>query len=321
MTYSAGNIILAADYNGFVSTNVGANVNNVWSTKYGQTALSNVAALGTVTATQWATLNTTISSLGAHQGTAITSRTNPVAGNTIAILSNLNTDITNINTNFANAASQGTQYSAWTGSASKTTSTGSGGAAWTITFTQTVTFANTTAATNFFNAGGLIKTQFSKTSTGTSEDTEYNAFVNNVCANVGVYLSGATTTHTIAGVAYTGTTARGGTGTPSTLATTTGYFNLTGTPVSLYKQFDAGAAYSSNYVEITGAVTGAVLTLVTTWYNSGAAVSAVITGGTATTGNPIVFGTAPTTITTYIPPETTNLTNTWGTPTIASTVA
>jgi hypothetical protein len=314
MTYSVGGTIQATDYNGFVSTNA-ANV-NATLTSYGQTTLSTVAAAATVTATQWATLNGNISTLASHQGTAITSRTNPVAGNVITILSNLGTDVTSLNTNLYNANIVGTQYTAWTGTSSKTTSTGTGGAAWTITFTNTVTFANATAASNFFNAGGLVKVQFSKTSTGTTEDTAWNTFIGTV--NGAVFLSSTAASKTIAGTAYTGTTKIGGSGTPTTLATGTGYFQLTGTPAVLYKQFDTGAAYSGNYVQVNGSVSGAVITFTTTWVNTGAAVSAVISGGTATTG--ITFGTAPTTVVTYFPPETTYLTNSWGTPTVAASV-
>jgi hypothetical protein len=247
----------------------------------------------------------------------ITSRTNPVAGNVITILSNLGTDITSLNTNLYNANITGAQYTAWTGTSSKTTPTGSGGSAWTITFTQTVTFANTTAASNFFNAGGLVKVQFSKTSTGTTEDTAWNTFIGTVCG--AVFLSSTAASKTIANTAYTGTTVIGGSGTPTTLATGTGYFQLTGTPVTIYKQFDAGAAYSGNYVQVNASVSGAVITLTTTWVNTGAAVSAVISGGTATTG--ITFGTAPATVVTYFPPETTYLTNSWGTPAVAASVA
>ena len=59
MTYSIGGLIEATDYNGFASTTVGANVNDVWGTGsgdkgWGQTALTTVAVAGTVTATQWA---------------------------------------------------------------------------------------------------------------------------------------------------------------------------------------------------------------------------------------------------------------------------
>ena len=56
MTYSSGGLIQATDYNGFVSTTSGANVNGIWATGttdagYGQSALGTVSAAGTVTAT------------------------------------------------------------------------------------------------------------------------------------------------------------------------------------------------------------------------------------------------------------------------------
>ena len=316
MTYSAGNLIQSTDYNGFVSTTVGANINATWNTAYGQTALSTVAAAATISATQWSTLNSTISSMASHQDTTITSRTNPTAGTIISVLSNINTDITNCYNNLYNAVASGTQYTAWTGSSSKTTNTGSGGAPWTITFTNTVTFANTTAASNFFNAGGLVKIQFSKTSTGTTEDTEWNAFIGTTCGTI--YLSSTGASKTISGGTYTGTTKVGGTGTPTTLATGTGYFQLTGTPVTIYKQNDSGIAYSNNYVQVNASVSGAVITFTTTWFDDGTSLNATITGGTPTTG--ITFGTAPATVVTYFPPEQTYLSPVWGTPTVAASV-
>ena len=65
MTYSSGGLIQAVDYNGFVSTTAGANVNGIWATGatdkgYGQTALATVAAAGSITAAQWASLVNTI---------------------------------------------------------------------------------------------------------------------------------------------------------------------------------------------------------------------------------------------------------------------
>ena len=327
MTYVIGGLIQAADYNGFVSTTVGANINATWNTAYGQPALSTVVVGGTVTAAQWATLNTTISQMGAHQGTTITSRTNPVAGNIISVLANVNTDVTNCYNNRANAALVGTQFTAWTGVASFPggvgNTSGNTSGKWTATFTDTVTFANNNAATSFFNAGGLVKVQFSKTSTGTTGDTAWNGFILNTCANVGVFLSGANSSHTIAGETYFGTTARGGNGTPSILASGTGFFNLTTTPVAIYKQYPASGPYSSNYVQVTAAVnsnaTPTSLTLATTWYENGEASVTTLTGGSATTG--ITFGTAAATVVTYTPPETTYITNVWGTPTVLSSVA
>ena len=325
MTYSAGNIIVATDYNGFVATTVGANINATWNTTYGQTALGQVSPAGTVTATQWSSLTTTLASMAAHSNTTITSRTAPVAGNTISIFANVNTDITNCYNNRANAVSSGTQNTAWTGTASQTSGTGSGQAAWQLTFTDTMTFANASAASSFFGAGGLVKIQFSKTSVGLDADPDWNTFISNVCANSGVFLSGYNSAN-IAGTAYTGTTKFGGSGTPTTLATTTNFTSLTTTPVTIYKQFDTGAAYNTNYLAIAANVNAnvspTVLTLVTTWVEDGDPVTganAQISGGTATTG--ITFGTAPATVVTYFPPETTNLSPVWGTPTVASTVA
>ena len=198
MTYAQGNLILATDYNTFAG-----NVNGVWSTLYGQTAVTAVNPAATITATQWSTLNSTLSSMAAHQGTAITSRTNHTVGNIISVLNNVNTDINACITNSANAASQGTQFTGWTGTASKTGTSGTGTDAWTITFTNTVTFADTTAAAHFFAAGGVVKIQFSKTSTGLSSDTEWNNFINTVCGTI--YLTSTGAAKTINGVTYTGT--------------------------------------------------------------------------------------------------------------------
>ena len=316
MSYSSGGLIQATDYNGFASTTAGGNVNYVWNTQYGQTALNTVSTSNLVTAAQWATLNNTISSLASHQGTIITSRTNPAAGEIISVLPHLNTDITNCNTNQYNAATHGTQYTAWTGTASKTTATGSGGSAWNITFTDTITFANTTAASSFFNAGGLVKIQFSKTSTGTSADARWNNFVNNLVGTI--YLSSTGASKYIVGQTYTGTTKIGGSGTPTVLSTGIGYAQLTSTPNTIYKQFDNGTAYSANYVQLNVSVSGSVITLTTVWHENGEIYGTNISGGTATTG--ITFGTAPTTVVTYFPPETTYLANVWGTPAIVSSV-
>jgi hypothetical protein len=326
MTYSSGGLIQATDYNGFVSTTVAGNVNATWNATYGQSALATVSAGGTVSATQWATLNTTIASMATHQGTSITSRSGPTAGNVIAIQSAVGTDITNCYTNRLNASVIGSQFTGWTGTASKTAATGSGGATWTITFTDTITFANATAANYFFNCGGYLQVQFGKSSTGTVADTEWNAFIGAAGAGgvvaAKVILTSDAASKTIVGVSYNGTYKTGGTGTPSTLATGIGYNQLTGTPQTIYKQFDAGAAYSSNYVQVNASVSGAVVTLTTTWFDAGDAnpgSTAQISGGTATTG--ISFGTAPTTIVTCYYPENTNIANTWGTVSIASSVA
>ena len=194
MTYSQGGLIQATDYNGFANDTAGANVNGVWATGatdkgYGQTALTTVSAAGTVTATQWAGLVNNISSLGSHTGTAITSRSAPTAGQTIDILAALNTDLTNITTNRGNAAASGTEYGTFSGTTSKTSATGSGQSAWTITFTHTVTFASADATRYFFNAGGIVRLKYGKSSTGTDNDPDWNTFAGQCgSSSVSVYL-------------------------------------------------------------------------------------------------------------------------------------
>ena len=324
MTYSAGSLIQATDYNGFASTTSNANVDDIWGTGssnkgYGQsTTLGTVAAASTVTATNWSALCSRITSIAAHTGTTITTRVSPVTNDTIAILAALNTDLTNCNTNRGNAASSGTEYKTWSGSSAKTSATGSGPASWTITFTHTVTFTTAAAARYFFNSGGIIKWAVNKTSTGQLADPEWNDLTTTLCGQI--YITGGA--QTINGVSYTGTKKINGTGVPTTLATGTGWYSLTGTPVTIYKQYADTAPYTGQYIQINASASATVLTLTTTWYEPGGhSTSSAITGGSDTASPFTTFGTAPATVVTYIPPETTNLTATWGTPTIAASFA
>ena len=314
MTYSLGGLIQATDYNGFVNDTVGANINATWNTAYGQTAISTVAAAGTISATQWASLVNTLTSLGAHTNTALTARSAPTVGQTITVLSAVNTDITSCFTNRYNAVSSGSQFTGWSGTNSKTA--GTSGATWTITFTNTVTWSSSAAATYFFNAGGLIKIDVSKTATGATGDPEWNDLATTLCGDI--YISGLATAHTIAGVSYTGTTKITGSGTPATLSTGTGWDALVdgagGTIV--YKQFADTAPYTANFIQHTIAkgAGSTTLTITTLWSASD---GDAISGGTAASG--ATPGTAPCTIVTSSPPETTNLSNTWGTPTVVAT--
>jgi len=321
MAYSVGGLIQATDYNGFVSTTVGANVNATWgsstsSAGYGQSALATVSVGGTVTAAQWASLVNTIAAMANHQGTTITARTAPTAGTLISVLSAVNTDITNCYNNRGNAVAVGSQFTGWTGTNSKTTATS--GASWSITFTNTVTFASADAARYFFNAGGIVVLDVSKTATGQTGDPEWNDLANTLCGEI--RFTGGASTQTIAGTSYTGTTKIGGTGTPNTLTTGTGYFDLTpgAAATIIYKQFADTAPYTANFIQHSVALNAGsnVLTFTTLWSASD---GDPISGGTASSG--ATPGTAPTTICTYFPPSTTYLTNTWGTPTIGATTA
>jgi hypothetical protein len=266
--------------------------------------------------------------LGNHTNTGITSRANPTTGSIIAILSNLNTDLTNVTNNRGNAVSSGTISDSWTGSTAKTTATGSGGATWTITWTHTVTFGNANQARYFWNAGGRVRLQYGKSSVGTDIDPDWNTFAG-LCGSI--YISGRVSgaNQTIVGTTYTGTTRIGGTGgTQTTLATTTGWYSLTpgGAATTLFQLNNSASPYTGEYIRTTGAVDAGstVLILVTTWFQPAVTAQGTtcnISGGTDTASpSTTITGTAPTTLVTYIPPSTTYLTNSWGTPTIAALV-
>ena len=75
MTYTSGSLIQAADYNTFTTSAGG--LNDIWSTGsgdkgWGQTSFTSVAAGGTVTATQWATLVNNLSTAGSQTSTTLT---------------------------------------------------------------------------------------------------------------------------------------------------------------------------------------------------------------------------------------------------------
>jgi hypothetical protein len=168
---------------------------------------------------------------------------------------------------------------------------------------------------------------YGKSSTGTTSDDDWN-LLSSKCGSI--FISGRVNgaSQTIAGTSYTGTTRVGGTGgTQTTLATTTGWYNLTGSPTTVFQLNNDVSPYSGEFIRTTATATSStVLTLVTTWVSDGnsgsVGSSADISGGTDT-GSPsaTITGTAPTTLVNVIPPSTTYLTNSWGTPVIGAGVA
>jgi hypothetical protein len=330
MTYVTGGLIEASDYNTFQT-----NLNSIWSTGsgdsgWGQTSISTVSVAGQVSATNWATLVNNLSTSGAQTSTTITSRTAPVTGNIIAILANVSADITSCTTNRGNATSSGAEVGYASGTTTLTTNfpvASPSQVTWTITFTHTVTFPSANQARYFWNAGGRVRLQYGKTTTGFDIDPDWNTLAGQPGS---IYITGRVNSaaQTIAAVSYTGTTRIGGTGgTQTTLATTTGWYQLTGTPATVFQLNNASAPYTGEYIRTTATQTSStVLTLVTTWFQpavSAAGTTTNITGGTApAVGAVTITGTGPTTLCTYFPPSTAQgLSNSWGTPVIAATTS
>ena len=317
MSYAQYNLIEATDYNGLVGTNpttTSGQLNAVWSTGggstgYGQTALATVTAGSApgniVSASSWANLVNTTSNSASHQGTSISSVTAPVAGDTIAYVAAIPSNLTTIYNSRLNAAGQG----------GTTPNTATSGSSWSsaLTFTHTITFSSGDHARYFFNAGGQLAITCSHSNTTGS----INQLWNGLASNIGTVVLSSTTSGsiTIASTSYNGVTKISGGGSSPTINTNYGYYAYTTTPTSVFKQLASGAGtYVNSFIEVivnsngtqgANSDRGSVITIQTIWDEvpDGAAVA----DGSVTT-------------VTIRPPATTYLTNTWGTPTITGVV-
>lgn len=252
MAYSAGSTITAADYNSYKDTinkiigrgDDGGGAGGAYG--YGQTNIIAAVTGGsdTITATQWTNLFTRLRSTLNHQGSSTTlAAGNPATGDTIAIKTGLTTDVTTIDTNKALAAAGSLASGVNITNVNGTART----AAWStqIQHIFTVTFsASGTAPTGsgaqdaaryFFNTGGYISISLSGANGSGSQDTAWT----NLLAAMGTIR-----------FAGNGTTKSGGSGSATTLTTTTGYYQLGTTNTTVFKQFDSTASYTANYVQI-----------------------------------------------------------------------
>ena len=317
MTYSAGGLIQAVDYNTFAQGGASpsdsvANVNTIWGTGtldkgWGQSSpVSTVSAGSTVTATQWTTLFNRFVTEASQTGTSITAIVNPTTGDLIAVKNNFSTNLTSVFTNRNNAAGVGTAITA-SGVATRSTS-------WvtSLTATHTITFADANSARYFFNAGGRIT--WAGARSGGTASAQNTGWTNLLTACGTLNWTTGTSTQTIAGSSYTGTTKVGGSGSPSTYLTGTGFYDLTTLDQEVFKQLDSTYLYTSNFVSINikaNAAAGSATVITITVLFSDA--HSAYEPGT------FVDGTLTSTIT-AVQPSTTYLSNTWGTPVLASSI-
>lgn len=165
MSYAQGNLIEASDYNGLNGGSSGASVsgqlNSVWgigtgTNGYGQTTGANVSIGNTVTASQWATLINNLNNARKHQaGGGYTNLTAPVVGNRVDYLSTLSSRLTDAFTNKLNFNSTrgttitGSDYTVPWGQALENQE-------FNVFQIATVTFGSSDQARYFFNAGGAL---------------------------------------------------------------------------------------------------------------------------------------------------------------------
>lgn len=311
MSYAQFGSIQAADFNTLVGgnpTSTANTLNATWATGsgtagYGQTAVANVAAGNTVAASSWNSLVTNTASAATHQGSSITSVTAPTAGSTVTYVSAIPTNLQTIYSNRLNASTQ----------SSTSSNAISYGSTWgtSLTFTHTATFANGDAARYFFNSGGQLKMTVSHANNAAG----INLLFNNLCSNVGTVAISAPSSGsiTVAGTSYNGVTKVGGGGNSPTVDANKGYYALTTSNANVFTQTASTgpAGYLSSFIRFivksngtqgSNGDTGSVVTIYTVWDE--------VPDG-------LTVGTGSTTTLTAVPPETTNISNTWGTITLA----
>lgn len=248
MAYTTGDIILDDHYNTFATGNAAgtgdnnvANINSVWGVGFGDKGYGQFSTLfpvdtnTTVTATQWSTLVARLNSILTHQAGSGSGITAPTAGNVIATLTNLGTNITTAYNNRLNfnstrgATTTGSNFdNAWSSTS--------------VTRTLTVTFESSDQARYFFNAGGRLSLVLTPVDfSGNAKENAWAALVNAVGT---IHLDAYSSTRT-------------GTGeTVTTNGLATGYWELGTSDTTLLRLTDDTAAYTANYINIAAKVAG-----------------------------------------------------------------
>jgi len=310
MAYSQGGLIAASDYNTIVGTSPSSTantINTVWAVGngqygYGQTAISQVSSAGLVTATQWATAINNLNSIRTHQSGSGTGIGAPTSGSLATYLSTFQTNVNTAYTNAVTAATQGTTTTggSFTGSATAGNDSTYNG----TTLTRTVTFASADQARYFFNAGGQINFVVSSVTNNDSTARSTDAV-----SVIGTYFAGMT--------GFKATTNGQRTGTGGTLAGSgyvSGYYGLTTAYQTIAQVTTSSGTYSTDYVQLQAKYSGTLgsngdkspqISFALNYYSSHSSGFNDTLNITVNHRVDIVY------------PETTNLTNTWGTVTIA----
>jgi hypothetical protein len=292
MTYAQGGLIQASDYNGFAN-----NINSVWNTLYGQTAIATVAVGDRLQAQQWNSIYTSTANAAAHQGDTITAIPAATVGGKITYYPQLPTNISAITTNPYNCSASGTDT---VNSGTRSTPWGSGVSIPTVTSVVTMSFSTSNQMRYFFNCGGRFRINTSRSGGSSTPD---NTSWSDCCTGMGTLaLPALSTPQTLSGSAFIGLTQFSNTFTPDVLIRS-GFYDLTTTPQELFRQVAGSGVYSNDTISITYSATTTSVT---------ATVSFTDTGGGTVDGDLSVFCFAR-------PGESTYITNTWGTPTITVT--
>ncbi len=314
MSYAQGDLIDASDYNNLIN---GSNqLNTVWGTGsgtagYGQTAVSTVSQTGVITAPQWASLINTLNSALTHQSGSGSGISAVTSGQKIDYISTLQGKINDAYTNRLTFASNSAVSASVGGSLSTSWTSASTSSTLTRAFGVRCAFGSGDQARYFFNAGGRIKLNLSG-SQNASTSARTNAIINLLTYLGGVATFGANTNG--------GRTGAGGT--LGTNDTAKGYWTSTyNSNVTLVSITSLTTAYTSDTASITVNCNGTQSNggngiNVDFWINLSSLSGTNGPGGTYSFDDAMGVNVIRTVDVSY--PETTNLTNSWGTISVSS---
>jgi hypothetical protein len=321
MAYQSTGLVQSSDYNTYIGNTTGVDTNTlngfsgIGSSRYGygQTPLTQVGPNDTITSARWTTLINRIVAAGNHQGTSVTSipLTDYEVGD--AIIASLQggtsnsifaVDIASLFNNVNNAAAQG----------STTTYSSISTSSWSTQMTAlfTITFASADATRYFFNAGGQIAINLAHP-TGAG----INSLWNNLCIQAGTLVLSAPDSGTvrIAGTNYNGFTKVGGSGSPLVNATNAGYYALSSTWQTMYKQ--GASSGLSNYLQSYLSISMKTNGTRGSYGDKGNIIYVAVKFDQVPDGGSTLLSAVGTTASLTIrPPSSTYITNTWGTPTV-----
>jgi hypothetical protein len=253
-----------------------------------------------------------LNSIKTHQTGSGTGISAPTAGSIVNYLTTFQTSLNTAYTNALTSASTGTTvtgslYNATTGAVANNSTYGE---STLTTGTRTVTFASADQARYFFNAGGSLN--FVITSTFNGDGTARTADCASLFTSLGSVRVYAATNGGRTGTGNTATTNN----------TAVGYFNMSySTPVTYFQITTTSATYAGEFMKLymnTGGTKGSngdngfQMVFYLNLYSAHTSTTSGLYGTSGDTLNLTVGHRID-----IIPPETTNLSNSWGSITVS----
>jgi len=242
MGYTVGDKILDQEYNNFLnSTSTPKGINYTFGTGalqwgLGQTALSSVAVGENITAAQWNSLFAAMDNVANHTNDTLTSTAAKAAGDVIAVKAALVADLTTLASSVANGSPNATALST---SAALQTSTSSVRYAGSHTVEHSITFTNANQARYFFNAGGKIQINITRTTNAGTAATSKDSSVSELITGLGNFQLKSQTS------------SRSGSGeTLSTDGTAIGFYDLTTSYQTILELTQNSGTYTTMYFKI-----------------------------------------------------------------------